>query len=104
MDRPVGVPDSFEDHIRLMYDLQVLAFETDITRVTSFMIGREISQRTFPALGVSDAWHAISHHRGDPKNLANVAKIDRHLATLFAEYLEKLRTSRTATATCWSTR
>ena len=91
MVRPVGVPDTFEDHIRLMYDLQVLAFETDITRVTSFMIGREISQRTFPAIGVSDAWHAISHHRGDPKNLANVAKIDRHLASLFAEYLEKLR-------------
>ena len=90
-DRPAGIPDSFEEHCRLMYDLQVLAFRADITRVTSFMLGREVSQRTFPVLGISDAHHAISHHQDDPEKQIKVAKIDRHLATLFAEYLQKLK-------------
>jgi len=91
LDRPSGIPDSFEEYSRLMYDLQALAFESDTTRVTTFMIGREISQQTFPTIGVTDAWHAISHHGGDAQNQANVAKIDRHLVTLFAEFLETLR-------------
>jgi hypothetical protein len=90
-DRPMGIPDSFEEHTRLMYDLQVLAFQADITRVTSFMLGREVSQRTFPALGISDAHHAISHHQDDVQKQEKVAKIDRHFATLFSEYLQKLR-------------
>ncbi len=90
-DRPVGVPDTFEEHCRVMYDLQALAFQADITRVTTFMLGREVSQRTFPALGVPDAHHAISHHQDDPEKQAKVAKVDQHYAGLFAEYLEKLR-------------
>jgi hypothetical protein len=90
-ERPVGIPDTFEDYTRLMYDLQVLAFQADITRVTSFMLGREVSQRTFPALGISDAHHAISHHQDDPEKQAKIAKIDRHFAALFGEYLTKLK-------------
>jgi hypothetical protein len=92
-DRPAGVPDTFEEHCRTMYDLQALAFQADITRVTTFMLGREVSQRTFPALGVPDAHHAISHHQDDPEKQAKIAKIDQHLVGLFAEYLEKLRST-----------
>ena len=74
-----------------MYDLQVLAFQADITRVTTFMLGREVSQRTFPALDISDAHHAISHHQDDPEKQAKIAKIDKHFATLFGEFLTKLK-------------
>jgi hypothetical protein len=90
-ERPVGIPDTFEEHCRLMYDLQVLAFQADITRVTSFMLGREVSQRTFPVLSISDAHHAISHHQDDPEKQAKIAKIDKHFAGLFGEFLQKLR-------------
>ena len=89
--QPAGIPDTFEEHCRTMYDLQVLAFQADITRVTTFMLGREVSQRTFPVIGVSDAHHAISHHQDDPDKQAKIAKIDKHLVGLFGEYLEKLR-------------
>jgi hypothetical protein len=90
-DRPVGVPDSFEDHVRLMFDLQALAYQADITRVTTFMLSRELSQRAYVELGVSDPHHAISHHQDDPEKLAKLAKINTYHMTLFAEYLEKLR-------------
>jgi len=91
--RPAGVPDTFEEHCRMMYDLQALAFQADITRVTTFMLGREVSQRTFPSLGVPDAHHPLSHHQDDPEKQAKVAKIDQHYASLFTEYLEKLRST-----------
>ena len=90
-ERPAGIPDTFEEHSRTMYDLQLLAFQADITRVSTFMLGREVSQRTFPVLGVPDAHHAISHHQDDPEKQAKIAKIDQHFVGLFAEYLEKLR-------------
>lgn len=90
-DRPVGAPETFEEYCRLMYDLQALAFQADITRVTSFMLGREVSQRTFPALGISDAHHAISHHQDDVEKQAKIAKIDRHFASLFSEFLTRLK-------------
>jgi hypothetical protein len=92
-ERPVGVPDSFEEHVRLMFDLQLLAYQADITRVTTFMLSRELSQRAYVELGVSDPHHAISHHQDDPEKLAKLAKINTYHMSLFAEYLEKLRST-----------
>jgi hypothetical protein len=91
VDRPIGIPDSFEEHCRLMYDLQVLAWQTDATRVITFLLGREVSQRTYPQIGVPDPHHAISHHQHNPERQTKVAKIDLHHVTLLAYFLEKLR-------------
>jgi len=81
------------EHAKLMYDLQVLAFQCDLTRVVTFMLGHEFSGRTYPEIGVPDAHHAISHHQGDPERLAKLAKIDLFNTTLFAYFLEKLRST-----------
>ncbi|HEY8520119.1 MAG TPA: DUF1552 domain-containing protein [Gammaproteobacteria bacterium] len=93
MTAPVGIPDSFEEHMRLMFDLLVLAYQADLTRVFTFMTGREASQRTFPHLGASQTHHDTSHHGFQPENMAQHAKINAHFASLFAEFLEKLRAS-----------
>ncbi|HEX6996864.1 MAG TPA: DUF1552 domain-containing protein [Gammaproteobacteria bacterium] len=90
---PVGIPESFEEHMRVMFDLLVLAYEADLTRVFTFMTGREASQRTFPQLGVSETHHDTSHHGRQPEKMALHAKINTHFASLFAEFLEKLRAS-----------
>jgi hypothetical protein len=90
-DRPAGVPDTFEQYARLMFDLQWLAYQGDVTRVTTFMIGREFSGRTYPEIGVPDAHHPISHHLRDPLRMEKCAKINRHHVSLFSEYVEKLR-------------
>ena len=90
-DRPAGVPDTFEQYARLMFDLQWLAYQGDVTRVTTFMIGREFSGRTYPEIGVPDAHHPISHHLRDPLRMEKCAKINRHHVSLFAEYVEKLQ-------------
>jgi hypothetical protein len=89
--QPAGIPGSFSEHARLMYDLQVLAYQCDLTRVITFMIGREFSGRTYAEIGVPDAHHPTSHHQGDVEKLAKLAKINAFHMTLFAEYLEKLR-------------
>jgi hypothetical protein len=89
-DRPAGVPDTFEQYARLMFDLQWLAYQGDVTRVTTFMIGREFSGRTYPEIGVPDAHHPISHHLRDPLRMEKCAKINRHHVSLFSEYVEKL--------------
>src|SRR5207249_11944303 len=73
--QPGGVPSSFEDHAKLMFDLQVLAYQTDLTRVITFMLGRELSGRTFPEIGVVESHHATSHHQNDAGKLANLLKI-----------------------------
>ena len=91
VERPRGVPAGFEDHAKLMFDLQLLAYETDLTRVITFMLGRELSGRTFPELGVAESHHATSHHQENKGKIANLLKIKVHHATLFAYYLEKLR-------------
>ena len=91
IDEPAGVPPTFEEHAKLMFDLQVLAYQTDLTRVITFMIGRELSGRTYPQIGVSESHHPISHHLNDPAKLASLAKINTHHANQFAYYLEKLR-------------
>lgn len=90
LDRPVGVPAAYQDHARLMIDLQVLAFQGDITRVTTFQLARETSNRTYPEIGVSEPHHPTSHHGNDPLKLAGLAKINALHVSLFAYYVEKL--------------
>jgi hypothetical protein len=90
LDRPVGVPAAYADHARLMFDLQLLAFQGDITRVISFQLAREASTRTYPEIGVPEPHHPISHHGNNPDKLDKLAKINRFHVSLFAEFLQKL--------------
>lgn len=90
-ERPAGIPDKFDEHARLMFDLQWLAYQGDVTRVTTFMIGREFSGRTYPEIGVPDAHHPISHHQRDPVRMEKCAKINHYHVSLFSEFVEKLR-------------
>jgi hypothetical protein len=91
IDRPGGVPETFEQHAKLMFDLQLLAYQGDVTRVVTFMLGREFSGRTYPEIGVPDAHHPISHHRQDPERMDKCAKINHYHVTLFAYFLEKMK-------------
>ncbi|WP_406697086.1 DUF1552 domain-containing protein [Singulisphaera sp. Ch08] len=91
LDRPVGVPAAYADHARLMFDLQVLALQGDVTRVITFQLARETSTRTYPEIGVSDPHHPLTHHGNDPDKIAKVAKINQFHVSLFAEFLEKLK-------------
>ena len=81
----------FEDHLALMLDLQLLAFQSDLTRVISFMIGKEQSARPYPQIGVPEAHHPLSHHNDIPELIAQMSKINRYHAELFSKYLAKLR-------------
>ena len=92
-EAPVGVPDSYEEHARLMFDLMALAYQTDLARVFTFMLARELSQRSYPQVGVPEPHHATSHHQDDPVKLAKLVKIQTYHATLFAHFLEKLRST-----------
>ncbi len=89
--QPAGVPDSFEAHVRLLYDLQLLAYQSDLTRVITFMYGREQTGRPYPQIGVPEPHHPVTHHQGDPVKMDKCAKIQRYHIALFTEYLEKLR-------------
>ena len=91
LDRPVGVPASYADHARLMFDLQVLALQGDVTRVVTFQLARETSNRTYPEIGVPDPHHPLSHHGNDPEKIAKIAKINKFHVSLFAEFLAKLK-------------
>lgn len=93
MERPVGIPPEFTEHLKLMFDLQVLAFQTDMTRMITFMMAPEQSNRTYPQIGVPDVHHSISHHRNDPGNLEKIAKIDQYHMTLLTYYLDRLRST-----------
>lgn len=90
-DRPVDVPATFEDHTKMMFDLQVLAFRADVTRVFSMILARELSSRTYPNIGVPEQHHAVSHHRNDPELIAKKAKIDTYHVQLFTYFLQKLQ-------------
>jgi hypothetical protein len=90
LDRPVGVPASYGDHAKLMFDLQVLALQGDITRVITFQLARETSNRSYNEIGVADPHHPTSHHGGDPEKVAKIAKINQFHVSLFAYFLEKL--------------
>jgi hypothetical protein len=89
--QPEGVPPIFEDHLALMLDLQLLAFQSDLTRVISFMISKEQSARPYPQIGVPEAHHPLSHHGNVPELIAHMSKINRYHAQLFSAYLAKLR-------------
>jgi hypothetical protein len=91
--QPAGIPGTMGEHAKLMFDLMALAYETDLTRVTTFMLGREITGRTYAEIGVPDAHHPISHHQKDPEKLAKLTKINQYHAQLFAEFIERLRTT-----------
>jgi hypothetical protein len=91
LDRPVGVPAAYADHARLMFDLQVLALQGDVTRVITFQLARETSTRTYPEIGVSEPHHPLTHNGGDPEKLAKVAKINAFHVSLFAYFLERLK-------------
>ena len=94
LDQPAGIPADYEDHVELMLDLQLLAFQTDLTRVMTFMFGRELSGRPYPQIGVPDAHHPLSHHNDRPDLIARLAKINVYHAALFSRYLTKLRATR----------
>ncbi|HXE63815.1 MAG TPA: DUF1552 domain-containing protein [Bryobacteraceae bacterium] len=90
LERPVGVPAVFADHAKLMYDLQILAFQADITRIVTFQFTREQNNRTYPEIGVPEAHHPTSHHGGDPEKIAKIAKINTFHASLFSDFLQKM--------------
>ena len=90
LDRPVGVPAAYADHARLMFDLQVLALQADVTRVITFQLARETSGRTYPEIGVPDPHHPLTHHGNNPDKIAKMAKINQFHVSLFAEFLAKM--------------
>ncbi len=92
-ETPIGVPESFEEHAKLMYELQVLAYQAEITRVSTFMIARDLSQRTFPQIGVPEPHHSVSHHGNNPVMIAKLEKINIYHATLLAYFLDRLRST-----------
>jgi hypothetical protein len=93
-DMPVGIPESFEDYAHVMFDLQVLAFQTDITRVFTYVLAKESSNRAYPEIGVPEAHHPISHHGNQAIQLAKQAKIDSFHMKQFAYLVDKLRSTR----------
>ena len=92
-ERPAGIPDDFGDYAKLMFDLNVLAYQSDLTRVCTFMMGREQSHRAFREIGISEVHHAISHHRSDPEKLEQIYQIDVYHSKLFAYFLERMRST-----------
>src|SRR5690606_24142718 len=88
--RPTGIPDTYEEHTRLMFDLQLLAFQADVTRVFSMIMSRELSGLSYPNIGVPDGHHNVSHHRDDPGLIDKKTRIDTYHVQLFAEFAEKL--------------
>ncbi len=94
LDRPLGVPAAYAEHARLMFDLQLLALQGDVTRVTTFQLARETSNRTYPEIGVPEPHHPLSHHGNDPGKLERMAKINRFHVSLFAEFIEKLKNTK----------
>jgi len=93
VDHPAGVPATYEEHVKLMCDLQVLAYQSDLTRIVTFMLGREFSGVTYPQIGVPDAHHPITHHQQEAEKIAKVVKINHYHVTQFAYLLDKLRST-----------
>ena len=91
LERPTSVPENWEEHVKLMFDLQVLALQADITRVITFQMAREASTRTYPQVGVPEAHHPVSHHSGDAEKLGRLAKINAYHVSLFAYFVERLK-------------
>ncbi|HWP84003.1 MAG TPA: DUF1552 domain-containing protein, partial [Terriglobia bacterium] len=93
MERPVGLPTNYEEHAKLMFDLLVLAFQTDITRVSTFMLAREYSEIVYSNLGISEPHHPLTHHRGIAERMEQVRKIDSYHASLLAYFLQRMRST-----------
>jgi hypothetical protein len=91
LERPTSVPESWEEHVKLMFDLQALALQADITRVITFQMAREASTRTYPQIGVPEAHHPVSHHVNDPEKLGKLARINAYHVSLFAYFIGKLK-------------
>src|SRR5262249_44224587 len=89
-DAPIGIPDTFDEHASLMYDLLALAYEANITRVFTYMKSRDASQRVYPNIGVNEPHHAMSHHGNNPDKLAGLVKLNTYHVSLFAKFLKKL--------------
>src|SRR6185369_13232434 len=94
IDRPAGIPPTFEEHIQLMFDLIAVAFQADVTRVVSMMVGREGGNRTYRSIGVPDAHHGLSHHFNDAAKIERLQKIDQHHVQMLAYFLNKLKTTK----------
>jgi len=90
---PVGIPDSWEEHAGVLFDLMALAWEADLTRVFSFMLNREASQLVFPEIGLTEPWHHVSHHGNEPEKLEMLVKVNVWQITLFGKFLDRLRTT-----------
>ena len=90
MERPVGIPETFEEHAKLMADLMVIAYQTDMTRVVTFMMAREGSNRSYREIGVPDGHHSVTHHQNDPEKIAKTQKIDEHHVKSFAYLVKRL--------------
>ncbi len=90
-ERPTSIPATYEEHARIMFDLQVLGFQADITRISSMILSRELSGLSYPNIGVREGHHAISHHRDDPDLIDKKSRIDTYHVQLFAEFIEKLK-------------
>jgi hypothetical protein len=91
MERPSSIPDDYEQYSKLMIDMQVIAWQTDMTRVASFMLGRDGSNRAYREIGISDGHHSISHHQGDAERLEKLIKIDELHVSMFAYLLKRLK-------------
>ena len=90
LQRPRGIPENFGDHVKLMYELQWLAFQADMTRVVTFMLGRELNFRTYPEIGITEGHHGLSHHQDRPEQLEKLARLNTYQTQLFVWFLEKL--------------
>jgi len=89
-DAPVGIPEEYEDHAMLMYDLMTLAYQIDMTRVVTYMKSRDASQRVYPKIGITEPHHAMSHHGNSQERLANLVKLNTYHVSLFARFVQKL--------------
>jgi hypothetical protein len=92
-DAPIGIPESFEEHAMLQFDLIALAYEADLTRVFTFMISRDASQRVYPNIGLTEPHHSMSHHGGDETKIQNLVKLNTYHISLFGKFLDKLRST-----------
>ncbi len=100
-DAPVGIPAAFDEHLKLLFDMIALAFQANLTRVATFMMAREVSMRTYNNLGVSDAFHPLSHHQENPAKIEKLVKVQNFHTKVFAGFLDSWRPRRMATARCW---
>lgn len=91
LERPSSIPEQFEDHAKLMMDLQVIAYQADMTRVITLMLGKAGSNRPYRSIGISDGHHSITHHQNDPVKIAQVGKIDAHLCEQFAYLVKRMK-------------